>query len=371
MSHFAEQIRKSAGLLDALQAVTHRKAFATLLVTIIVCGLLFFVTGLIASFFMGQGHSVMAGITTFLGFLVMALAGLIGASAAGYILNATVRNREEKSIGSALSFAVATVHRQLGVFLLMVIFVFLLALAVALLLLICKIPYLGPVLYVLVFPLCAAATGLTFYAMMFVLGLVGPAIWEGNTIMRTVALLWAIARTRLIAIIVQIFLLGLLVSLVSGIVFGVVFFGMSFITGLSMPILGQGIGMGGLGGALGMMAGAGSGHMIAAALGGAVLAGCAAVIPALVALAGNCIIFANTTEGLSAEDAERSIKGALDAAKEKADQVKRQLDEARQQSTQPSAPPTSPEGAVCPQCQSGIAPDDVFCGNCGHRLTPE
>ena len=362
MSQLAEQIKKSAGLLDALQAVANRQAFATLLVTFVACGLLFAAVGGLASAFGG----FMAGLTLFIGFLMTAAAGLIGVSAAGFILNAGIRNREQPGIGNALSFAVATIHRQLGVLLLLAVFAVGLFIAIAILLFICKIPAIGPVLYVVVFPLAALATGIACYAAIFVLGLIGPAIWEGNTIMRSIALLWAIVRSRLISLIVQAILLGLLVSLVGGIVFGVIGFGMGFTAILSAPILGQGMGMDGGFNPLAM--GGLGGHAIAASIGMSVLFGCAFVIPVLVALAGNCIIFANVTENLSAEDAERSIKGALDAAREKADQVKRQLEESRQQQQQAAEEPAPPAASSCPQCQSAVAPDDLFCGNCGHRL---
>ena len=372
MSQLAEQIKKSAGLLDALQAVTNRQAFLTLLVTFVICGLLFAGVGSLVNPFGG----FMAGLTLFIGFLMTAAVGLIGVSAAGFILNAGIRNREQPGINTALSFAVATFHRQLGVLLLLAVFAVVLFIAIAILLFICKIPAIGPVLYTVVFPLAALVTGIACYAAMFVLGLIGPAIWEGNTIMRTIALLWAIVRSRFISLIVQAILLLLLVWLVSGIVFGVIGVGMGFTALLSAPILGQGMGMGGGFNHLAM--GGLDGHAIAAGIGMSVLFGCAFVIPVLVALAGNCIIFANVTENLSAEDAERSIKGAIDAAREKADQVKRQLEESRQQKQQqaaeepapPAAPtaPTAPTAPACPQCQSTVAPDDAFCGNCGHSL---
>jgi len=378
VSQFAEQIKKSSGLLDAVQAVTNRKAFLILLLTFIVCGVLVIAVGALAGVF---GPGIMAAITGFVGMLITAVVGMIGASAAGFILNAAVRNRDKPSVGAALSFAVATIHRQLGVLLLLAVFTLILVIVIALLLLICKIPGIGPVLYAFVFPLSALAAGLFFYGAMFVLGLIGPAIWEGNTIMRTVALLWAITRTRLISLIVQAILLGLLVMVVSGIVFGVVGFGMAFTASLSAPILSQGMGGMGMdmGGPFGAMAGLGN-HAIAASIGMAVIFGCAFIIPVLVSLAGNCIIFANLTENLSSEEAERSIKGALDAAKEKADQVKRQLEESRQKqqaaaaaaqeaaAQPPAAQPPAAATPSCPYCQSGITPDDLFCGNCGHRL---
>lgn len=367
MSQFAEQISKSKGLLDAVQAISNRKAFISLFATLTGCGLLMAAFAAISVSFLGNGHYSMASITGFIGFVCVGLLAMIGTSATGFLLNDMVRGRDSRSIGSAFLVAAATVHRQLGVLALLFIIGLVLLLAIALLLLICKIPGIGPVLYTVIFPVSALALGVTFYAGIFVVALHGPAIWEGNPIMRTIALLGAIVKNRLLSVVIQTILLGLLVSLVGSLVFGAVAFGVGLTGALSVPILGQGLGMDmimGLTSAFTGMGG-GSGYSKAAAFGMALLFGSALVAPVLVAIAGNCVIYANVTENLSTEAVERSIQGALDAAREKAEQAKRQLEESRQQATLAVATATA---AACSQCQVAITPEDAFCGNCGNRL---
>jgi hypothetical protein len=326
MSQLTEQIKKSSGLLDAVQAVTNRQAFLTLLMTFVVYGVFFVTIGALAGNFMSNGYSALAGITTVVGFLIAGVFALIGVSTAGVIVNDMTRGRDSRGIKGALLFALSTIHRPLGVLLLAAVFSIVLFLAISLLLLICKIPFAGPVLYAVIFPLSVVVTGVTLYAMLFVLALTGPAIWEGNTIMRTVALLWAITRNRIFSVIVQTVLLGLLAGLAGGLIFGAVALGLAVTGGLSF--------------------GMGVGHGVAAGFGMAVVFGCALVAPSLVVLAGNCIIYANVTEDLSAEDAENAIKGAINAAKEKAEQAKRKLEEKREQ---PAAEtPESPEAPTPP-----------------------
>jgi hypothetical protein len=352
MSQLAEQIKKSSGLLDAVQAVTNRTAFLTLLITFVACGLFMAAIAGIAAALGGVPAAIMGAA----GFLIAGLAGLTGISATGFAVNDKVRGRESEGIKSAFLRALSTIHRPLGVLLLVLIIEILLALIVGLLLLVCKTPFLGPVLYAVVFPLSVAVTGVILYVMLFVLALAGPAIWEGNTIMRTVALLWAITRNRLLSVVIQTLLLGLLVGLTTGLIFGPIGMGMGFTMGLSASILG-----------------AGTGYTLAAGFGMAVIVGCALVVPVLVLLAGYCIIYANATEDLSADDAENAIKGAISAAREKAEQAKRKLEEKKEkqepatEASKASETPVS-AAAACPQCQAAIGPDDAFCGSCGHQL---
>jgi hypothetical protein len=348
MSQLAEQIKKSSGLLDAVQAVTNRQAFLTLLITFVVCGLFMAAIAGIAAALGG----VLAGIMGVAGFLIAGLAGLVGVSATGFIVNDMVRGRSNEGIKNAFQRALSTIHRPLGVLLLVLIIEILLALAVGLLLLVCKIPFLGSVLYAVIFPLSVVITGVVLYVMLFVLALAGPAIWEGNTIMRTVALLWAITRNRLLSVVIQTLLLGLLVSVVAGLILGPIGMGMGFTAALSTSILSDG-----------------GGYIVAASFGMAVIFGCALVAPVLVLLAGYCVIYANATEDLSADDAENAIKGAINAAREKAEQAKRKLEEKKEKPIASEASETPASAATaCPQCQAAVGPDEKSCGSCGHQL---
>jgi len=376
MSQLAEQISKSIGLLSAVEAVTNRRAFITLFSTFTAAALLFALFTAVAMGFLSNGHYDLSKITGGIGFLVVLLVAMTGISATGFLLNDSIRGREQRTISSSLILALATLPRVLGVMLMLFAIGLLLLLSVALVLAICKIPGIGPLLYAIAFPVCAVVLGASFYAMLFVVSLHGPAIWEGNAIMRTVAVLGAIARQRLLSVIIQSILLGMLVGLVTSIIFGALLAGVSSTSLLSLPILGQGSGVEMLMGLashfMGMGGGNGAGYATAATFGMILLLGCAIVAPALVALSGSCIIFANVTENLSAAVMEKKLQGAIDAVRQKAEEAKRHLEESRNQlavaNTAVTAPAAPSSTYLCPKCNTPFSAGDVFCGNCGNRL---
>lgn len=375
MSQLAEQISKSKGLLSAVDGITNGRAFITLLATLVATGLLSGVFSYFTVSLLMNGHDGMSKLVGLVGFLLSVSVLLIGTNATGFLLNDVSRRREQRTISDALMVAAATLPRVLGVLALVLAIGILVLVAVALALFLCKIPGIGPLLYTFVFPACVILLGVSFYAGLFVVALHGPAIWEGNPAMRTIAILGAIVRHRLLSVVIQVVLLSLLVILVTGIIFGALGLGMATTGSLSIPILGQGGGLGMLGGLMGGMGGEGGGYAVAAGFGGMLLMGSAIVAPCLLAITGNCIIFANVTENLSTTEVESSIQGALDSAREKADQAKRQLDESRRQlvaaaapAAPQSPPPSAPQVKACPQCHGPIADADIFCGNCGHRL---
>jgi hypothetical protein len=374
MSQLVDQLSKSKGLLSAVEAITNRRAFVTLFSTFTAAAILFALFSAVTVSFVSNGQYTLSKITGLIGFIAVFFVVMAGTSATGFLLNDTVRGREQRSISNSLILAATTLPRILGVMAMIFAIGLLLMLFVALILFVCKTPGLGPLLYAVAFPAIAVTLGGACYAAMFVVALHGPAIWEGNSIMRTVAILGSIVRRRLIPVVIQTILLGLLVGLVSSIVLGAIFFGITTTSLLSLPILGQGMGMDmltGMAGMMGMGGGEGAGYAKAAAFGGALLFGCAIVAPVLVALSGNCIIFLNVTENLSTAELEKSLQGAVDKAREKAAQAKSQLEErskAAANGMQP-APVTGVASNACSRCGSPTAAGDTFCGNCGNRLS--
>ena len=119
--------------------------------------------------------------------------------------------------------------------------------------------------------------------------------------------------------------------------------------------------------AMGIGYGAG-GYLIAGGIGAGVIMACAAVLPALVALGGNCIIFANVSDNLPTGDYESRLTGAMDSMKQKASATRQQLDEQSQKPQTAVATPAQTTASACPQCKGAIAADDGFCGHCGHKL---
>lgn len=366
MSSVAGQLEKSKGLLHALDGLSNRRAFVCLLATLVVTGIVLALCTYLSARFMMHGHSMMAKTTGGLGGLIDLVILLTGASATGFILNAQMQGRAIPSIGNALMTALVTLPRLIGVYLLLVLTVIGLALALLLLLLLCKIPGLGPLLYVVVFPLGVLVMGITMYSAIYVTALTGPAIWNGNTLLQALGLLISIAQKRLLAVIVQTLLLGLLVGIVASIIFGALFLGISSTTALSIPVLGSSSGGLSSFGMMSIMSGSVSGHTAAAMIGGGLLFAAASVLPILLAIAGYCQIFNGVTEGLDTQHIESRIKDAQDKARSSMENARAQVTTQRN-STTPATTPTD-SGSACPACKLGISADDVFCGHCGHKL---
>ncbi|MDE2600043.1 MAG: hypothetical protein KGL40_10525 [Rhodocyclaceae bacterium] len=367
MSAIAGQFEKSKGLLNALDALGNRRAFVCLLITLVGAGLMFALTSFITARFLMNGHSGVAAVLGFCGGLVALLIGLTGASATGFILNAQMQQREQPSISNALMTALVTLPRLIGVYLLLLAILLGLALALLVLLLLCKIPGLGPVLYTLVFPVGIFVMGVALYSAIYVTALTGPAIWNGNTLLQAVSLLVAIAQKRLLSVIVQTLLLGLLVSIVAGIIFGALFLGFSATSALSLPVLGSGAGGMGSFGMMGLMGGSASGYAAAAMFGGSLLTIAASVLPMLLTIAGYCRIFSVVAEGLKTGHIEDRIRDAQEKARTSMENARAQVAAQTGAAAAPT-PPAAAATSACPSCQQGVGPDDVFCGHCGHKL---
>ncbi|MDR1994733.1 zinc ribbon domain-containing protein [Azonexus sp.] len=365
MSAIAEQLVKTKGLLSALDALTNRRAFATLGMTLIGCALLgallTYLTGSLAF----RGHVFLAGLFGLVGGVIDFLFCITGFSATGFILDAQMTGKPQPTIREALLKALATLPRLIGVCVLLFLLVLGIAIGVAVLLLICKIPGIGALLYTLVFPVCVIVTGLTLFSALYITMLAGPAIWNGKTTVQTVALLIAVARQRLLAVVINTLLLGLLVSVVAGIIMFILGVGIGFTSALSLPIIGYTGGLSGLGVMNSMLMGGGSGYAVAALIGSLLLVSTAWVLPMLLAIAGYCLIYSYVTDGLSSQDIEEKLKAAQDKARTSIQQAREQMATAATAATTSASPETP---LTCPACEQTIGSDDVFCGNCGHKL---
>lgn len=369
MSTIAAQFEKSKGLLNALDALTNRRAFVCLLVTAVACGAIFALNAFVTGHFVMNGHTVVASIIGLTGGLLSLLVGLTGASATGFIVNAQVQQREAPTLNTALTTALLTLPRLIGIFLLLVCVLVGLSLAIMLLLLLCKIPVLGVALYALVFPLGIFIMGIALTSALYVTMLAGPAVWNGHGLMQSVGLLIAIAQKRLLAVIVQTLLLGLLVGVVGGVIFGIFAAGISTTTALSLPVLGfgNGPGMGGMGT---LHMGSASGHATAGMFGTAILAAAAGTLPALVAIAGYCLIFAAVADGVDTRDIEAQIRATRDKARAGLENARAQMAAQTANSPAASATPPDPDAdtPACPACRQTVEVEDLFCAHCGHKL---
>jgi hypothetical protein len=191
------------------------------------------------------------------------------------------RGISPRSTVDALVYGLMCIPKLIALAILLFLVELAVFLVIAILLFICKIPFLGPVLFAVVFPVSVVVAGITVLGLFLCMVLSLPAIWQGASIMRALSQTLAIARSRIVEAILLLAVVWLLAAVVALIVFGVLLSGLLPTVGISASILNLGGlasmmgGMGGMGGMSGMGGmgggGAGMGHAIAGFLGIGVL----------------------------------------------------------------------------------------------------
>ena len=181
----------------------------------------------------------------------------------------------------------------------------------------CKLPLIGPLLYLVAFPVAVVVAGLTLsgLALAFVLGL--PAIWQGQTALRALSGAIAIVRARAIEALLSLVLLAVLCAAVAAVIGIVLGAGLVPVVGLSAAILGERVGS--YESMIAITQGyGGASHAIAALLGGGLLWALAASLIAQVYLRGLVLIHRRASEDLDGDAAEVAWRRALDAARRRA-----------------------------------------------------
>lgn len=367
MSAHTNGISRGMGLLRAAEAVTNWRALAAsglsglaVLLSVLLTGAL-----LKANFLLGA-----------LGFVLSMVVLLTGYSAVGILL---MRQAQQQpiSLGDAFSQAIFTVHRLLGVALMMLLCVLGVSLLALLVLFCCKLPGIGSLLYAVATPVLTVVIGVTIAGLLYVaLPLAAPAVWEGNTVWQTCARLLVIVRQRLVMVIIQLVLLSLLVMVLAGVVYLVLSSGYVTVTALSSALgintLGSlthsltGMMMSGLADNSGFDGGQSYAGAFVFSSGVLIIIG--SMIPALTYINGTCLVYLQTIDGLHFGDAEASIAARMDEAKRLAKEARQRADAQMQQAkgaSQPGDAPAPPHS--CSACQAPLAKDDVFCGECGMK----
>ncbi|MDB5846826.1 MAG: hypothetical protein JWP29_578 [Rhodoferax sp.] len=418
----SQEIKNSGSLIDSIDAIRNWRAVGLLLATLVCMALVTAVGGVLAqlSFFLT-------------GLFVLAAYGLIfyGANAVGMMMMDEARGGESRSVMDAVRDSLATSHRLILVLLLVAALYLAGFLALAIVLFICKIPFLGPILYTFVFPVAVVLAGMALFAVpTVVFPLSAPAIWGGAGVMESISQLLAIARKRLVMVLLLMVAVSLIAMVVGMLIGGILFTGVAATAVVSVPILGgmpgvipdvDRMGLAGM-----VMAGAGGGHAVAAMVGGGLLFAVAFTLPGMVYLRGASSVYLRAIDGLDLASEQAAMDVKLAAARAKARDLQAQATVAAQAAAQkysaptpasapaspasapatpasapaspasapatpasapaapPSAPatppsptvlptaPTAPTAATltlrCPQCQAPVAADDTFCADCGHRL---
>lgn len=373
--NMSEQLKGSSSLLDATTAIGNWRALALFALSTIAAVLVF---GLLAATRSTTG--------TLLGALLGWLVAFYGVNGVGIMLMDASRDGESRTPMQAVAASLLSSHRLLLVGLLALAGLLALLLAVAMLLLLCKIPVIGPLLFSVAMPLSTLLLGLTLFTLAYVFyPLAASAIWSGATVMEAVGNLLAIARRRLVTVVLQEIVLLLIVGFAVLILFGIVFSGLGLTTMMSAGIVG---GTGGGLSSLGMMVmdmngagsfGAGGAYVVAGGLGMALLVALAGIVPGLIALQGFCQIYLSSLEGLDLAQSRRALADTLQKTQEKMKEARERVEaQARRPATAPAVIPdvacTSPvldsaaRPSSCPSCSQPVGQDDAFCGQCGHRL---
>ena len=374
-----------ASLMAATDAFKNTRA-------IILLALTFITAALIAAAFGALAASTQMFSLAALGSLLAMLVLFYGLNAVGIMMMKDAQGLPTHAITDAILLSLLSSHRVLAVFALECGIMLCVILATVLMLYVCKIPVLGPVLYTVVFPVSAIVLGVLVFSLFYVmLPLTGPAVWNGGSVLQVIARLNLIVRTRLIEVVLSQIVLFIIATFVAFLVFGVIGTGLMMTAGMSAGVLGAGSGLGaGMMGMMAMMGGGLGGHAIAASLGASLLLAVAAVVPALILTKGICIIYLNTTRDLDFTASEAQLGEGMAAMKRRADEARQR---ARQLADQqrpvsggtalpagPVAPGSGPTfspridesssaaALVCPSCHASVTADDVFCGNCAHKL---
>jgi hypothetical protein len=311
----------------------------------------------------------------FLGGLLLFVAAATGINAAGVLLMDQARGVPPRPLIDAVVYGLMCIPKfiVLGLALLLVAIAVFLVLAIVYGL--CKLPVLGPVLFVVAFPLSVVVSGVTLCGLAVCMLLALPAIWEGATITRAIAQTLAITRSRLVEALMLLVVAGLFAGLVGFIVFSVLFSGMMPAIALSAAIIGgddlyamlglmrEGAVDLGVGDPYG--AAAAGGYAIAAGIGAGLLWALAGSLVSLVYLLGLNLVYRRVTEGLDVGAAETELQARFDSAKRQAadlgqrakDAAERAREQARQSAAAAQASANAAAAAMSRPRAAEAAPD--------------
>ncbi len=382
-SELRSKLTESGSLLGALDAITRWRPFVTLVMTFLACVVISLLFAGIGAGLLSQSVGL-ANFVELIGMLLVAVTALIGINGVGIMLSDDVWGRPQRGIKAALLVSLFTSHR-LVLILLVAGLVFVLYLVVlAILLFLCKIPGIGPVLYAVVLPLGAVLTGIVLFALVYlVIPLAAPAVWSGATVMSTVSMLKEVALHRLLFVVIMTFLLGLLLTVVAGILVGILGSGTAMTLGISAGIIGTSQDFAAVLDIFSGQGGRGGDYAWAFGFSAATLLLFVSSVVMLVGMKGAAIIHQAAVTGLSLAQAEEEITRGMDEVKRRAQELKEQAKiqmaaaqaaasqaavNAKAASAEQQQAPTAAFQPKCPGCGATIGESDVFCGSCGHKL---
>ena len=220
------------------------------------------------------GNSFFSMLLSLLAGLTAILVVVFGTNAAGVLLMRQMLGRPLPPVGDALAEGMPSFLKLLGIGLIFLLGWIGFTLIGVVLIFLCKIPYLGPVLYAGVFPALLVLSGIAYVGTAFACGLLGPAIWRGATIIESFRQLREILRHHLVETVLRFLLLLLFLLAILALTYAIVFAGAFYAVGLSAAVIGTGtpgglLAMNSFGGGHGIAMGMGSGVIGVLVAGGA------------------------------------------------------------------------------------------------------
>jgi hypothetical protein len=331
-----------SSLFQAINGLRNRRALIALIgctvLGVLVAGLLVAMSGTLGM------------LATGLAFIVYLVAVGTGVNAAGVLHMDNARGISPRSIVDALVYGLMCIPKLivLGLALVAVEIAVFIVLAIAFF--ICKIPFLGPLLFTVVFPVSVVVAGLTICGLFLCMVLSLPAIWQGASITRALAQTLAIARSRIVEAVLLLVFVWFLTLAVGFVVFGVLAAGFMPTSAMTVSIVG--FGGGGMGSVMGAMQGFGGGGVaIAGVIGGLVLWAVAASLVGQVYLLGLCLVYLRVTEGLDLTATEAALRAKIDEARRRTAELG---DKARNAANRDGAA-ASPSAAASSSAAAGAA----------------
>jgi hypothetical protein len=295
-----------AAVLEAVAGLRNRRALLALM----------------SCLFIGVLVSGLAGRMGFAGAVFGAIAFLVaaatGVNAAGLLQLDGARGAPLRSITDALVYGVMCIPKVLALALILLAVEFALLVGVALVFVICKLPLVGPLLYLVAFPIAVVVAGLTLFGLFLCFVIALPALWDGRSVLRAIAQAGAVAHARPIETLLLLALLALLCVAVGVFIGAIIGAGLVPAVALSAALLGEG-GLSGFESLLTIAQGyGGATYMVAALLGGGLLWALAVALIGQVYLRGLNIIYLRVTEGLDVDGAEAALANRLGDARRRA-----------------------------------------------------
>lgn len=280
--------------------------------------------------------SIMALLMMLLAFVVM----MAGFSGVGIMLMDKARQQPVRSFAAAASAGLLCLPKFLLIAVVMTLAFIAYMIVAAIIYFVCKIPFVGGLLAFVVHPVLVLSFAAVLIALLWVVGpLMAPALWSGLPVKAAIANVLAIARKRLIEVVLLEALLYIILSLIGVLLFAGLLPASLSLTALGASILGDAgsmmamSSMGGYGAGYGspmnMLGAGGNTWGLVAGLG--VLYCVIGALITQVAIMGMNLIYLQVRGKLDPEEAEDALNDLMGDMRKKAGEAKERARQAAQE----------------------------------------